>query len=205
MSNLPEKIKWYEIYDIWKNHLWPLRVSEIEPVTSMLYLGGYDILVKENTPVFLGIRDGGGHIIAVNSIVKVDKRECRSRGLWVYPQCRGNGLAKIILEASIEEAKKTGCEILWTMPREGALEAYESVGFVQTTDWIENENEVYGPNCYAVKALKDIDYYNTKSKKISELRQQFFEDHISEMRKTRESLKNQRDKMEELARMEDSL
>ena len=135
----------------------------------------------------------------------MNKRECRSRGLWVDERYRKQGISKIILGLSIDKAKNTGCEILWTMPRMGSLEAYESVGFIQSTGWFDNENEIYGPNCYAVIALKGIDYYVKKSKEISKLRRNFFEEHIKYMRLNNNSLQEHRGMMEDLSIMEDEL
>ena len=48
-------------------------------------------------------------------------------------------------------AKRKGGHWMWTVPRESALPAYKSAGFVQQSDWFEDGQ--YGPNCIASKYL----------------------------------------------------
>ncbi len=86
MSNFDiVKFPWEYISPIWDVHLWPSRDSE--PVTSMKYLGGYDMAYKDEIPFFIG---GviNGRIVAVNSYVRTTNSEWRSRGLWVDPEHR---------------------------------------------------------------------------------------------------------------------
>ena len=136
-------LTWEQVKPIWDNHLWPGRDSE--PVTSMQYKGGYDLSFKLEEPRFIGIVDTSD-IIAVNSYVLTSGTMWRSRGLWVHPRFRGCGYARDLLQFMIKDIATTDGSMIWTMPRRGALEAYESVGFERTTDW---EKQGWGVNCYA--------------------------------------------------------
>ena len=40
---------------------------------------------------------------------------------------------------------------MWTVPRQSAMPAYKSVGFVQESDWFDDGQ--FGPNCIASKYL----------------------------------------------------
>jgi GNAT superfamily N-acetyltransferase len=141
-----EEITWEEILPVWKDKLWPGRISKIDPASAITYPGGKDRRNTVFTPTYFAIKTD--KIIAVNSVIMCYDGGARSRGLWVDPVCRGQGLAKAILSKTIEKATQDGATYLWTMPRQSALPAYVSVGFEQTTDWFD-EGVEFGPNCYA--------------------------------------------------------
>lgn len=143
-----KNLTWEQVKPIWDTKLWPGRDSE--PVTSMKYLGGYDMSLKLATPYFIGMMDGE-HIVAVNSFVSTGTLEWRSRGLWVDPDFRGQGYAKKLLEHILTFVKHQDATMVWTMPRREALPVYQSVGFLQTSGWIQQD---WGENCYAAVGLK---------------------------------------------------
>lgn len=139
-----EVLIWEDVKPIWDTYLWPGRDSQ--PVTSMKYLGGYNIEYKKQEPLFIGFVEQPDQVIAVNSYVHNENHLWRSRGLWVHPRYRGCGLAKGLLQYMIDDVQHQGGKAIWTMPRRGALEAYESVGFEKTSVW---EKHDWGVNCYA--------------------------------------------------------
>ena len=138
-----ESLPWEEVKPIWDNELWPGRDSE--PVTSMKWLGGYDMEYKKQTPIFIGLSISG-EVIGVNSFVRTEDTEFRSRGLWVHPDHRGCGLGKRLLHTTVDWIADEGGTFVWTMPREEAMPVYASAGFVRASDWIQQE---WGTNCYA--------------------------------------------------------
>ena len=142
------KPSWEEIKRVWDTKLWPGRDSE--PVTSMVFMGGYDMEYKKQEPVFLGIVVDG-NLVAVNSYVLTHGTEYRSRGLWVDEEHRGQGMAKRILSATLSEIGDRGGSMVWTMPRRDAMAAYMSVGFRRRSDWIEQD---WGTNCYAARHIE---------------------------------------------------
>lgn len=145
-----EEISWNELLPIWQNKLWPGRLSAIDPASALAYPSGIDMKNKQFIPTYLAIKTN--KIVAVNSIVMCNDGGARSRGLWVDPDCRGQGLAKTILQETINIAIENGAKYVWTMPRQSALPVYMSVGFEQTSDWFDKSVE-FGPNCYAIKVL----------------------------------------------------
>lgn len=148
-----ERIQWEEILPIWKEELWPDRVSPIEPVSAMKYLGGYNLEIQDEDPIFFGAHSKGV-IYGVNSIVRTAPTQFRSRGLWVDPEKRGQGLGKDLLKWSMSAAKHHGAREVWSAPRKSAWPTYESVGFIRTSDWFDEGME-FGPNCYVLVSLID--------------------------------------------------
>jgi GNAT superfamily N-acetyltransferase len=146
-----QEINFNEILPIWKNNLWPDRKSPIEPVTSMKYLGGYDLALKEFKPIFLAIKDND-KIVGVNSGVKTSQSLFRSRGLWVDPEYRGKNFGVMLLEETIKIAKEQKLLYVWSVPRVTALNTYLKAGFKKTSDFFDEKME-FGPNCYVLKNL----------------------------------------------------
>ena len=146
-----QQITFQEILPIWQNKLWPNRVSKIETHSAMTWpythpVQPYSMDVFNYPATFFGIVDQNT-LVAVNSGHLTTQQEYRSRGLWVDPDYRGMGLAQIILLATINQAKKEGAKMIWSIPRLTALPAYERVGFKTVGDIID-EGVEFGPNIY---------------------------------------------------------
>lgn len=144
-------ITWEIIKPIWSDHLWPGRKSPIEQTSSIKFMGGYDLSIKSNTPMFFGafVKD---ECIGVNSGFATSKTHYRSRGLYVFPKHRGKGVGQLLLTRTIEEAKNENKNLIWSMPRKSSLGVYESVGYVAVSDFF-NQDVEFGPNCYVVKYI----------------------------------------------------
>lgn len=137
---------------IWQEKLWPGRKSEIKHMSSMQYLGEYDMSIYINyKPSFWGIYDGA-KIIGVNSGHRTKDELYRSRGIWVDPDYRGKGLATMLFTALEEQARSERCTQMWSAPRKGSEYAYYSYGFKSTSDWFDEGME-FGPNCYVLAEL----------------------------------------------------
>lgn len=148
------EITFEEILPMWE-HLWEGRKSPIEPVTSMVYLGGYDMSIKTAyEPMFLGVfdEDNPDELVAVNSGVRTSPTLYRSRGLYVLESHRRKGFASWLLEETVDQARTEGCIWVWSLPRQSAYPTYVQAGFNKTSEWIENEVE-FGPNCYVIRSL----------------------------------------------------
>ena len=145
-----------EIYDIWHDQLWPGRISKIESMSSLYWKSPRTVIkdktiFKKYTPSFWAIKHGD-EIIAVNSGFKTEERIYRSRGLYVYPDYRGQGLSAILLRQAILQGKKEQCHWIWSLPRKTALSAYQRVAFKKRGKWLDKEVE-FGPNCLATRQL----------------------------------------------------
>lgn len=145
-------ITFNEILQVWKDKLWISRKSKINPMSSMMYLGGHNMDIhKLYEPTFFGLFNND-QLIAVNSGHKTSDLLYRSRGLYVDPLYRGEGLASILFASTRHQAIKEGCTHIWSLPRKSALYAYTNNEYIQTSDWIE-EGVEFGPNCYVLQEV----------------------------------------------------
>jgi GNAT superfamily N-acetyltransferase len=141
------KLNWEEIHSIWRNHLWSNRSSPIEPVSAMCFLNGYDAANMVSTPTFFGyiIND---NIVAVNSgHACPNQNNYRSRGLWVDPNYRRQGLAQLLLTATIEQGQQEGYTQIWSYPRQSSWPTYRAVGFKLASDWEISETSEANAYC----------------------------------------------------------
>lgn len=144
--SLIKNITWIQIESIWKNKLWPHRTSAIEPTSAMSYLQGYNSMNMNFTPSFFGcfVDD---QLIGVNSGHKCADNSYRSRGLWVDPLHRGKGYGIKLLETTIHQATlETACSI-WSFPRLTSWPTYRSVGFNQSSEWVQSETSEANAYC----------------------------------------------------------
>ena len=151
-----QQITFQEILPIWQNKLWPNRVSKIETHSAMTWPythinQPYDAAVFLYPATFFGIYDQD-KLIAVNSGHLTTQQEYRSRGLWVDPEFRGMGLAKQLLETTIQQAINSNANLIWSLPRISSLHAYNSAGFI-TVGEVINEGVEFGPNIYCCLQL----------------------------------------------------
>ena len=147
-------ISWEQIKKVWETKLWPGRKSAIEPISAIQYADNgsapvidMTILEIDQKPHFVGGFDGD-KLIAVNSGFKTGPNLYRSRGLYIDPEYRGRGIAAVLLREMAIEALFLDIRTLWSMPRQSAFKAYERLGFIQTSEWMDKGVE-FGPNCYA--------------------------------------------------------
>ncbi|KPL06626.1 hypothetical protein AMJ86_07825 [bacterium SM23_57] len=168
-----ETLRWIDVKPIWDSHLWPGRDSE--PVTSMKYLGGYDMEYKNQKPKFIGFTLGG-QIVATNSYVRTTGTEWRSRGLWVHEDFRGQGNGELLLECMLKDIREEGGNMVWTLPRKEALGVYEKVGFIRSTGWKEHD---WGTNCYAIACLGTLEEVGKEATRIRERRIEFYHKNLA--------------------------
>ena len=154
MSNGRTAIVDFEtVLPIWKEKLWPNRTSPIKPMSSMKYLGGYDMSIYEKyQPTFFVVYNVVGEIVGVNSGHRTSDKLYRSRGIWVDPRYRKKGISGVLFCELYGQAMKENCTALWSIPRQSALPAYEKYGFEKTSEFFDEGME-FGPNCYVYKEL----------------------------------------------------
>lgn len=130
----------------------------------MKWLGGVDMALMKSQPTFWRVIDGAQNS-AVNSSTTIgvlsghfggwitERRSYRTRGLWVAPDHRGKGLARLLMRAAFEQAIKENCELVWTFPRKASMPFYESMGFELIGSWIDDSDPQageFGPNGFAL-------------------------------------------------------
>ena len=141
-----------DVKNIWNEKLWPDRKSTIKEMSSMQYLGGFDMAIYEKYKPTFFIVKYGNTIVGVNSGHRTKDRLYRSRGIWVDPEYRRHGVAQLLFDMTEKQAKKENCDAVWSMPRKSALSAYEKFGFVKQGDFFD-EGVEFGPNCWVLKRL----------------------------------------------------
>jgi GNAT superfamily N-acetyltransferase len=158
-----KEIEWGEIYPIWASKLWPGR-PKIKSYTPMINATDIDKKIhryaNDNfayySGVFFGIKDlQNGKVVACNSGHQCSNTLFRSRGLYVFPKYTGKGLAQLLLQHTINFARKKGFKKIWSYPRDKAIPTYKAVGY---TVGETHEHEAYTkedgsvlvrPNAYA--------------------------------------------------------
>jgi GNAT superfamily N-acetyltransferase len=118
----------------------------------MTYDGQIDMSIYEKYEAVFWGAFVNGSLVGCNSGHKCDEEYFRSRGIYIEPEYRGNGIASSLLNTTCAYASSVGCKYVWCMPRDGSHIVHKKVGFEITSPWF-NENMEYGPNCYARKTL----------------------------------------------------
>ena len=138
------------IKDFWKTNLWPDRKSDIEGHSAMLLSGEYE-LKNFNYPAtyFIYIKDD--KIAGCNSGHKCCDGTYRSRGLFVFPEYRKQGIGTSLLVATIKQGEKEDSTLVWSYPRFESWGTYKSAGFELISDWRTDET---GVNAYCKIDIK---------------------------------------------------
>tara|TARA_S200002703_G_scaffold105818_1_gene91791 strand:- start:1123 stop:1578 length:456 start_codon:yes stop_codon:yes gene_type:complete len=121
---------WFEM-DMWYYVNTNMKRMESNPYSNRTYIGGRS--EHAGNPVFYCYVEDE-ILMGVNSYSHVNKTECRSRGLYVYPDFRGSGVGEKLLRHAIEENRDKGYEYIWSMPRLAACKVYERAGYTLTTE-----------------------------------------------------------------------
>lgn len=149
-----EEITWDEIFPIWQNLLWPDRVTpNIKCYTPMINNVDVDMNIHRMAKahfgyyngIFFGIKtsDAKRKVVACNSAHQCSRTLWRSRGLYVYPEFAGRGIAHSLLAYTAKFARDNGGEMIWSLPTEKALPIYNQVGYETMSpveDWPAYKN-----------------------------------------------------------------
>lgn len=150
-----ERLTFEQIFDVWNNKLWPDRQSPIETHSAMTwpFEGNpqpIDMNIFTYTPTFWGMFIDN-KLIGVNSGHKTSDTQYRSRGIWVDPEYRGNGLAQYLFTITEHRAILEKCNMIWSIPRKTALSSYTNYGFDTVGDFIKTETSE--ANIYVKKII----------------------------------------------------
>jgi len=149
------KISFDDILPIWQDELWPNRESAIETHSAMTWPFSWpekeiDMNIFEYKPVFWGVFMDN-MLVGVNSGHRSSEVEYRSRGIWVDPNYRKNGVAQMLFEMTQHQARIEKCEMIWSIPRKTALKAYTKFGFQTVGDYFGTETA--DANIYVIKRI----------------------------------------------------
>ncbi len=134
-------ISFEEISQIWSNYLWPTRESAIETHSAMNFLGGYDLKNIVSAPTFFAYKLNN-KITGVNSGHLCHDNSYRSRGLFVFPEYRNQGIGKILLLGTINKGINEGADYIWSYPKKSSWHTYESTGFILASSWETSELDI---------------------------------------------------------------
>lgn len=143
------------ILPIWQNKLWPGRESAIEPMSAMTWPFEGDpqpinMSIFEYEPVFWGVYIDD-KLVGVNSGHRTSPTQYRSRGIWVDPEYRMHGISQQLFMMTEHQAVIEQCEMIWSIPRKTALNAYLKFGFRTVGDFFNTETS--DANIYVKKQL----------------------------------------------------
>lgn len=138
-----ERLTFKHINDIWSTHLWPDRESAIESHSAMTwpFEGNpeeYDMNVFNYPATFWGVYIDN-KLVGVNSGHKTTDTQYRSRGIWVDPEYRKQGIAQNLFNMTKHQAVLEKADMIWSLPRKTALPAYTKFGFQTVGDYIKTE------------------------------------------------------------------
>jgi len=148
MTNGIIEIDFETISSIWRDDLWPGRLSPIETHSAMLHLYTEYDMGNFLLPVWYHGYIVDEELIGVNSGHMCVDGSVRSRGLWVYPKYRGNSYGKQLLLATIASARTYNATSVWSYPRKSSWPTYKSAGFILTSDWGKSETSEANAYCY---------------------------------------------------------
>jgi GNAT superfamily N-acetyltransferase len=135
-----KQVTFDEVFPIWENHLWLGRASQITPCSAIVYNTHpykYDIEYQSSKPTFFGaVMDG--KVVGVNS-GHATGTGYRSRGLFVFPEHRGQNLGVHLLQKIMNQGLIDGHEYCWSMPRASALSSYIKAGFTIASEEFATE------------------------------------------------------------------
>jgi GNAT superfamily N-acetyltransferase len=146
------------VLPIWRDVLWPGRVSPIMPVSTMVFLGGYDMSIRANYTSmarFFAVyyeTDSGNNLAGVFSGHPVSDTEYRARGLCVLPSFQNLGIGTNLVNAVTQAATDAGREVVWCLPRIANVEFFQSCGYSVMSGPITSGVE-FGPNVYMAQAI----------------------------------------------------
>lgn len=131
-------ISFKEIYQIWSTQLWPTRQSIIETHSAMNFLGGYDMKNMISIPTYFAYKLDN-KIVGVNSGHLCHDNSYRSRGLFVFPEYRKQGIGKQLLLATIDQGINEHADYVWSYPKQTSWLTYQAAGFNLVSIWEQSE------------------------------------------------------------------
>jgi len=137
------RLSFEQISSVWQNHLWPDRESPIESHSAMTwpFEGNpqeYDMNVFNYPATFWGVYIDN-KLVGVNSGHKTTDTQYRSRGIWVHPEYRKQGIAQNLFNMTKHQPVLEKTDMIWKKKKKTALPAYTKFGFQTVGDYIKTE------------------------------------------------------------------
>ena len=142
------KIDFKTILPIWKDELWPGRISAIESHSAMMITPGQYDMGNFSLPLWCYGYYINDKLVGVNSSHLCTDGLLRIRGFWVHEFYRRQGIGRKLLSEAVEDAKVNKINGIWAFPRSISWPIFKSLGFVQTSDWLNSEMSEANTYCY---------------------------------------------------------
>ena len=104
----------------------------------MNFLGGHNLNNMSFAPTFFAYILNN-KIVGVNSGHKCMDNSYRSRGLWVFPEYRGQRVGRKLLLATIEQGIYENVDCVWSYPKFSSWNTYRAAGFTLASKWHQSE------------------------------------------------------------------
>jgi GNAT superfamily N-acetyltransferase len=145
-----KEISFDTIYNFWSKDLWPDR-KQINSMSNMRFMDTANLSIsKIYVPTFFGFFINE-KLVGVNSGHSSSRIHYRSRGLWVEPAYRNQGIGVELLKYTFSLAEKEKRVICWSLPRKSSIGSYLKAGFEQCSEYFKTETSEQ--NCYVSKNL----------------------------------------------------
>ena len=136
------EITWHDILPVWQFQLWPKRQSLIESHSAMTWPwsseSDIDMSIFDQPATYWGAYHNR-ILVGVNSGHGVSDTEYRSRGLWVDPDWRCQGIGSELLNHGCEYAQTQGYNMIWSLPRVSSIKTYTNAGFQEVGERFKTE------------------------------------------------------------------
>ena len=149
------EVDYATVFPMWQNVLWPGRKSPIMPVSTMVFLGGYDLTIRPkytDQARFFGVYDESANLVGVFSGHPTSETEYRARGLCVVPSFQDIGIGTNLDNVVTRAAAEAGREVCWCLPRIANTQFFQTCGYSVMSGAITVGVE-FGPNVYMAHAI----------------------------------------------------
>lgn len=122
-------ISFEEILPVWKNFLWPERVSVIENVSCVDQLGNIDVIIRQYKSEFFGCFEST-ELIGVVSCHPINQEVMRIRGIYVFEAYRNKKIGRDLIKQVEKTVFEQNYKKIFGLVREKNENYFKGVGFV---------------------------------------------------------------------------
>lgn len=140
------------VLPFWRDRLWPGRGSPIRPVSTMTFLGGYDLTIKQQKARFFAAYRNGGQMIGVFSGHPTSDTHYRARGLYVIPEYQQMDIGTNLVRQVVIAAAEANRDVCWCIPRVYNTDFFQKCGFSIASKPF-TEGVEFGPNVYMARTV----------------------------------------------------
>lgn len=150
-----QKAKFEDVLPFWQQQLWSERTTPIEAMSAIDPDGKIDpsFQSRKECAFFWQAVDSNNRVVGVVGAQTMGGTY-RSRGLWVDPTVRSQGIGRKLVGAVVTAARAQNKTSIWTMPRASSVDFYKKIGFKikKTVDGYE-----YGPHFIADLEIEPVE------------------------------------------------